>query len=406
MKRKLITLCMLLTYVGIATAEHLSVENFTVPQGKKASLVINYHLSEEGVYCGYQFRIELPEGMTTVPDGEGLPTYTAGECHGSTYSITMKDDNGSVGLVAYSTNSTPLKGTEGVLITIPIQCSETLPVDGVYDAKMTGIQFGHKDGVNTTFMDDVTFTITVTSPDTPDVILDETSMTLPAASGGEEVLIKVKRTIMAGEWNTICLPFSMTAEQVYEVFGEDVQLMEFIEYEAADDLTSINVIFDEAYLAEDGFFANYPYLIKTAKDISEFTVKAIIEPDEENAIAEFTNGRNGSGKKVYGTFYGTLKSGKTIPEYCLFLSANKFYYSSGKTPIMGFRGYFEFVDILSSMENAATAITLRLGKETTNLKMLENGVVTEGKIYDLQGRVVENPSNGIYIINNKKIIIR
>ena len=73
---------------------------------------------------------------------------------------------------------------------------------------------------------------------------------------------------------------------------------------------------------------------------------------------------------------------------------------------MGFRGYFEFVDILSSMENAATAITLRLGKETTNLKMLENGVVTEGKIYDLQGRVVENPSNGIYIINNKKIIIR
>lgn len=405
MKRTTIALCMLLSYVSFAAAEHLSVENFLIPQGRKAALVIKYHLTEEGVYSGYQFRIELSEGMTTVPNGDGMPTYTAGECHGSTYSITLRDDGGSVGLVAYSTNSTPLKGSEGVLITIPIQCSDALPVGSAYDAKVTGIQFSNKDGVNTTFMDDVVFTITVASPDTPDVVLDETSTSLPEISS-DEVIVKVKRTIKAGEWNTICLPFSMTAEQVYEVFGEDVQLMEFIEYEAADDLTSINVIFDEAYLAEDGFFANYPYLIKTAKDISEFTVKAIIEPDEENAIVEFTNGRNGSGKKVYGTFYGTLKSGKTIPEYCLFLSANKFYYSSGKTPIMGFRGYFEFVDILSSVENAATSITLRQGEETTSLKMLENGVVTEDKIYDLQGRIVENPSNGIYIINNKKIIIR
>lgn len=400
MKRTTLALCMLLSYVSFAAAEHLSVENFLIPQGRKAALVIKYHFTEEGVYSGYQFRIELPEGMTTVPNGDGMPTYTAGECHGSTYSITLRDDGGSVGLVAYSTNSTPLKGSEGVLITIPIQCSDALPVGSAYDAKVTGIQFSNKDGVNTTFMDDVVFTITVASPDTPDVVLDETSTSLPEISS-DEVIVKVKRTIKAGEWNTICLPFSMTEEQVYEAFGEDVQLMEFIEYEADDDLTSINVIFDGAYLDEDGFLANYPYIIKTSKDITEFTVVATIEPDEEEAIAEYIIRR-----KVYGTFYGTLKSGTIIPEYCLFLSANKFYYSSGKTPIMGFRGYFEFVDILSSMENAATAITLRLGEETTSLKMLENGVVTEDKIYDLQGRVVENPSNGIYIINNKKIIIR
>ena len=405
MKRTTIALCMLLSYVSFAAAEHLSVENFFVPQGRKAALVVKYHLAEEGVYSGYQFRIELPEGMTTVPDGEGVPTYIAGECHGSTYSITMRDDDGSVGLVAYSTNSTPLKGTEGVLITIPVQCSDALPVGSVYEASMTGIQFGNKDGVHTTFMDDVPFTITVASPDTPDVILDETSTVLPEATDGE-VIVKVKRTIMADAWNTICLPFSMTAEQVYDTFGEDVQLMEFIEYEAADDLTSITVIFDKAYLAEDGFFANYPYVIKTTKDITEFTVKATIEPDEENAIAEFTNGRTGSRKEVYGTFYGTLKSGTMIPENALFLSANKFYYSAGKTPIMGFRGYFDFVDVLSSVENVATAIQLRVGDETTNLEVLNHKTTTSGIIYDLQGRIMENPSKGIYIKNNKKIIIK
>lgn len=405
MKRTTIALCMLLSYVSFAAAEHLSVENFLIPQGRKAALVIKYHLTEEGVYSGYQFRIELPEGMTTVPNGDGMPTYTAGECHGSTYSITLRDDGGSVGLVAYSTNSTPLKGSEGVLITIPVQCSDALPVGSACDAKVMGIQFSNKDGVNTTFMDDVVFTITVASPDAPDVVLDETSTALPEISS-DEVIVKVKRTIKAGEWNTICLPFSMTAEQVYEVFGEDVQLMEFIEYEAADDLTSINVIFDEAYLDEDGFFANYPYLIKTAKDISEFTVNAIIEPDEENAIAEFTNGRTGSRKEVYGTFYGTLKSGETISEYCLFLSANKFYYSSGKTPIMGFRGYFDFVDILSSVENAAAAIQLRIGDDTTNLEILDKETATSNIVYDLQGRITEKLSKGIYIKNNKKIIVK
>ena len=71
---------------------------------------------------------------------------------------------------------------------------------------------------------------------------------------------------------------------------------------------------------------------------------------------------------------------------------------------MGFRGYFEFVDILSSMENAATAITLRLGKESTNIQQITKGI--GGRVYDLQGRVVENPSKGIFINNNKKIIIK
>ncbi len=405
MKRTFIVLCMQLAYMGAASAEHLSVEAISIPQGRKASLVIQYHFAEEDVYSGYQFRIELPEGITTVSDGEGQPAYTAGECHdGGAYSITIRDDNGSVGIVAYSTSSTPLKGTGGILLSIPIQCSETLPV-GTYEAEITGIQFGNKDGVNTTFMDDVAFTVTVASPDTPDVILDETSTALPEASGGE-VLIKVKRTIKAGEWSTLCLPFSMTEAQVYEAFGEDVQLMEFIEYEKDDNLTSICVVFDEAYLAEDGFFANYPYIIRTTKDISYFTVTSTIDPDEENAIAEYTNGRTGSRKEVYGTFYGTLKSGTTVPENSLFLNANKFYYSAGNTPIMGFRGYFDFVAVLSSVDNAASAVTLRIGEETTSLEALQKGCAADGKVYDLQGRMIENPGKGIYIKNNKKIIIK
>ena len=35
----------------------------------------------------------------------------------------------------------------------------------------------------------------------------------------------------------------------------------------------------------------------------------------------------------------------------------------------------------------------------------ENELV-EGVYYDLNGRAVENPANGIYIINGKKVIIK
>ena len=40
-------------------------------------------------------------------------------------------------------------------------------------------------------------------------------------------MVRVKRTINANEWSTICLPFAITAEQVKGVFGDDVQLGDF-----------------------------------------------------------------------------------------------------------------------------------------------------------------------------------
>ena len=370
-------------------AEGLSVDPVVLPQGLQSELTIRYQFDKADVYSGYQFALMLPEGVSMV-------SYTAGDCHKASHLIShnyVSETNENI-FAVLSLKSEPLIGTEGVLLKVTIESDGSAKVGETLKGSIQDIAFGTTEAVAVPF-DNVAFDIEIGEPV---IVLDETSATLPAASDGE-VPIRVKRTIKAGEWNTICLPFSMTEEQVYEAFGEDVLLMEFIEYETDDDLTSINVIFEEAYLDEDGFFANYPYIIKTSKDINEFTVVATIEPDEEKAIAEYIIRR-----KVYGTFYGTLKSGTIIPEYCLFLSANKFYYSSGKTPIMGFRGYFEFKDILSSVENAATAITLRLGKESTNIQQITKGI--GGRVYDLQGQVVENPSKGIYINNNKKIIIK
>lgn len=397
MKRFVLVLSMFLAAKSMM-AEGLSVDAVALPQGLQTELTIRYQFDEADVYSGYQLTMILPEGVSLV-------SYTEGDCYQESHTVYhnyVADTNENI-FACLSGASEPLVGTGGVLLRAIIESDGSANVGDVLKGNVEDVIFGTTEAVAVSF-DNVTFDIEIAEPL---IVLDETSTTLPVASE-KEVPINVKRTIRANEWSTICLPFSMTEAQVYEAFGEDVLLMEFDSYEADDNLTSIEVYFYDCNetLAEDGFMANYPYIIKTTKDITEFTVTSKIDPEGEGGITEFTNGKSGSRKEVYGTFYGTLKSGTVIPNNSLFLNGNNFYYSAGYTPIMGFRGYFEFVDILSSVGNAASAITLRIGEETTSLEALQKGIVENGKVYDLQGRIIENPGKGIYIKNNKKIIIK
>ena len=378
-------------------AEGLSVDAVALPQGLQTELTIRYRFDEADVYSGYQFTMILPEGVSLV-------SYTEGDCYQESHQVThnyvteTNEDN----FACLSIASDPLTGTDGVLLKVVVESDGSAEVGDILHGTIQGIVFGTVKAVSVPFSD-VAFDIEITEPL---IVLDENSETLPLATDGE-VSIKVKRTIKAGEWSTICLPFSMTAEQTYEVFGEDVQLMTFGGYTTNDDLTSITISLGDSYLSEVGFLANYPYIIRTTKeDITEFTVTSTIDLVGMGGIAAVDNGKPVPAKKEIGWFYGTLNSGTTIPANGLFLNSNKFYYSSGKTPIMGFRGYFVLKDVLSSVDNAASAITLRIGEETTGLEALQKGCVADGKVYDLQGRMIENPGKGIYIKNNKKIIIK
>ena len=46
-------------------------------------------------------------------------------------------------------------------------------------------------------------------------------------------------------------------------------------------------------------------------------------------------------------------------------------------------------------------------EETTSVISMDNGQwIMDNAVYDMQGRRVENPTNGIYIVNGKKVIIK
>ena len=401
MKKILFALSVMMLLFQNVSADNITAEDVNVLPGKTVQLAINMNSSDRA-YTAFQFELELPVGIsvTEVLKSDRIPS-------SADYVLTWsKVDNGDVntyGLVGVdmSQSRAETTGTTGTILTLTLSAAETIDVGASLQAKLKNITMQPVEGSKTYTFSGWQFAINISDPW---ITLDENSTTLPEASDGETE-IKVKRTLKANQWNTICFPFAMTAAQVYEAFGEDVQVAEFIEYESTDDLTSINVIFDEARLAEDGLMANYPYIIKTSKNITEFMVTSVIEPDEENALVEFTNGKGGTRKEVYGTFYGTLKAGGKVPANCLFLNGGDFWYSTGQSNIKAFRGYFAFVDVLASLETAASKVKMVFRDETTGIKDVIVKTANDD-MYDLQGRRIVNPDKGVYIKNGKKVVIK
>ena len=412
MKTRTILMGALLAMAAGAKADDITVGDMTAPIGQQAEVAVQFQFDEADLYGGFQFVMVLPEGLSAVLNSKGDPQYSLSSSFDNTFTPLSTHDT-EAGCEHYGTISmggSTITGTSGTLCTLLIQAGEGLTVGDELTVQMKDVQLNGTDGMLTTYIPDFTFTVTVAAPADTRVILDETSTTVPSASDGA-VDILVRRTIKKDMWNTICLPFAMTEEQVYEVFGDDVQLQEFDSYDAeydGDDVTSILVHFVDADLS-DGFLANNPYMIKTSADITEFEVNSTMEPDEESAVVEYDNGLPGKRRHVYGTFYGTYHAQTTVPESCLFISDNKFWYSTGATKMKAFRGYFELEDVLSDAANANINYTF---DGTSGIREVNRERMAEGAVYTIQGQLVgqdidlKKLPSGIYIVNGKKVVIK
>ena len=385
MKKYLLTLLSFLTIQTIVFASNtVEVKPLSISKGGTAKLEIQLENYDE--IKAFQFNLVLPDGITVtnVEKSERLPDGIVLDYNGLSTPNTYR-------IIGYQIGNTPFSGTSGCFVYVTLSASDALTVGSnltghISEISLTVIPTAEYEAEGSSFE------ITIVEPADPWVTLDENSTTLPEASDGETE-IKVKRTIKANQWNTICFPFAMTKTQKNEVFGEDVELATYGEYEISED--GINVLFD-AVRSTKGIDANKPYIIKTSKDISEFMITSIIVPCN-NAPFE--------GDEEIGFFYGTLKAGGKVPANCLFLNGGDFWYSTGQSNIKAFRGYFDFVDVLASLETANSKVKMVFRGETTGIK----GVTVEtanDDMYDLQGRRIVNPDKGVYIKNGKKVVIK
>jgi len=389
----------------------LYIESFSTEQGKNIELSIK--MKNSAAIRGYQFELTLPEGLTFTKNGSGLYTITTNADRAASYSpsATVNDGDMHTTVLGSTMSGVDISGTDGEILKIAVSVDADATL-GAHTITLSNIVLGTVNTSVSYSTAEVTSTITIAEPTGYDVLLNEELSDVPTSSDGA-VTVKVKRTISANKWSTICLPFDMTETQVKEAFGNDVQLAEFVSYEINADNTEIVVEFSDVDLSSEGFLGNWPYIIKTTTDITDFTVSDItISSDEEQAIAEYAEGK-GKQRHVYGSFIGTLHAGVTLPNNSLFLNNNKFWYSKGQTVMKAFRAYFEFEDVLASVENAPSSVRYFISDRsgnTTQIDIADTEILNTGKIYSLSGTCVGDRASmdrlpkGIYIVNGKKIV--
>lgn len=235
------------------------------------------------------------------------------------------------------------------------------------------------------------------------VVLNENSTTLPMQVTG--VNASVIRTINANVWSTICLPFAMSKSQVWTAFGNDVLLKDFdgctTERNKNGDIVAIQVNFKDAQSLE----ANHPYLIRVSANISEFTVDGVDIVIKENPRID-KDGIMAGDLWTYNSFVGNYDSEAIVPENCLFVNGGKLYYSKGLSRLRGYRGYFDFYDMLKDMDEASARITFSFDGLPLKLDMPIADQSCGDRVYDLSGRRVSRTVKGVYVTNKKKIVVK
>lgn len=403
MKKKLLLMTMFLAMTGMASAQNaLTVADFTLPQNG-GTITVNLTLDEAGVYTSYQFKVVTPAGIAYVVDSDKDAECELSAGHAASHSATAHwNESERVLGVGVASMKTALFTGQNLSIKIPVAAT-TLAAGTSVNFTIKEIAFIKQTGAKV-YLDDVTFKATIEAPSDGRTVLDELSATVPEAASGVDV--RVKRTLAAGVWNTICLPFAMSAEQVTAAFGPEVQLGDFNGIESTYDETTESIIeIQVKFINATAIEANHPYIIKVKDAVNEFTVDGVnIAPTDELSIDkdEYTYKQKGKTYYLYNSFIGTYEADTEVPENCLFLNSNKFYYSTGASKMKAFRAYFDFYDILSEVENAEARISFAIAEDqATGISNVKREA--DDSYYNLKGQRVEKPGKGIYIVNGKKV---
>lgn len=407
MKKILLFIGLLLGFAGSSYADDsFSVDNITLPQNGEADVVVRFSLDAGSTCSGYTLWLQVPTELafgTYIKNDETRVTYTLGDCYDGNPTFTPNINEGYLKVACTTANSDPLTSQTGILVTFVIKANGTPAVGSTFNCSLTKATISNDKG-SVHDVANATFTVTIAEPVDLRTVLDETSTVAPAAATGVDV--RVKRTIKANEWSTICLPFAMTEAQCKAAFGNDVKLADFTGSEPTtegEDVVAITANFTMVTAIE----ANHPYVILVSENVTDFTVDNVnIEGNEDDAYIEFDNGKSGSRRVVYSGFYGTYHANTVVPELCLFLNGNKFWYSIGSTKMKAFRAYFEFLDVLAEVEEQyGSRIFMNfVDNEATGIRNIKSS--EDGKYFDLLGRGVKPTKKGLYIKDGKKVVIK
>lgn len=203
--------------------------------------------------------------------------------------------------------------------------------------------------------------------------------------------ITLNRTLVADKWNTLCVPFAISGEEIKANFGEGTLV------EKLDAVNGNTVNFADATSIEAGV----PYLIKPTVAGTTYTfngkeVSADAPKTEGNADVTF----QGIYSPTDITNNGTVKAaGVTQDGKVLFVNAG--------SQTKAFRCFFTISDN-ASITPAMLKVSIKGVETAINSIVMDNSNATDNAVYNLQGQRVNGNSltKGIYIKNGKKFAVK
>lgn len=258
-----------------------------------------------------------------------------------------------------------------------------------------------------------------TSTDCPEefLVLDEDE-TLDDSRDLTKATMVFHRTFTTDKWNSLILPVDMNAEQVKAAFGKEAKVARFNRLEAKwiyfDMQTDNNLHIEK----------NVPYIIKPTKEPTAvnrtynvggentkhinglvYTVTGIAYEDQtatrQHEDKEFTTGM---------THYGSYENPTVVPadSYILHNSGKMVHTAVDHKNIKSYRTWLR--------ETTPSGETLQMRVEqndgpSTGIKVIEETAKNANAVYNVSGMRMnssntDNLPKGVYIINNKKVVIK
>ena len=223
--------------------------------------------------------------------------------------------------------------------------------------------------------------------------------------------IKIDRSFVAdGGWYTICLPFSLTEDDIKKQFKGAV-FQGFNGVEQQD--KTINLKFKKVTTTEAG----KPYLIKPIKNITAADLTFINKQIEQTTPVDVSYMLGSDANKTF-TFKGvfspfTADSEELAEKNIKFLSGKKgldLVSPNGSGTMKCYRAYFVFPGKKGSVETEAKITNHDEATAVQPVKRQE--AETEHVVFSISGQKVGKVKNesqlpkGVYIINKKRIMVK
>ena len=217
------------------------------------------------------------------------------------------------------------------------------------------------------------------------------------------------RNFSSTDWQTLYIPFELPYDEICDEF-EVADINNVHQYDHNDDGETDETVIEAFKVTSGTLEANYPYLIR-AKEAGRKMIMltdATLYVTEENSI-DCSSVRE---KFTFTGTYSLMTSDALIPgEGYYTLIDGEWQSVTEETTLGAFRFYLK-VDSRNSHAMMARTIRMRIVGENgsdddaTGIENSQLTIQNSQFIYDLQGRRVENPTKGIYIVNGKKTVIK